>query len=478
MAIFAGIVAGIVTATCIQWLLRDTSDVPTRIAAYPAFTVLMMIVAIGCQSQGMSPAVGVSVTSAIVLGLCIRYHAERVPNIRPADPPEIDAHRELSGLPFEARVQMGSVRGRLVTEFTAAVGGGDFHLHLATRDWTGDVHPDAHLTVVDAIEGPYAVMSNRTVTAIEFLHGAWRDIIAADRLHVGSFLLQVRPGSMLIRAEGAIRERTRFNPFVERAVALARRLHDTLRAPAFEMEVVATGGRCPVCGVALAGAIVHCRRCSTPHHADCWTYNGMCAVYACRGREHSGRPQVALPAINAERLGAHRVEGFTGTQGSLAEPFPALIRNGTLTSAGRTVTYADFRCEIPMHAGLVDLTYRDSRRLLGIHSGQRAANAFGAWEVHEEFPGDAGPRLLPVASAVKAIPDSTLGSVSVSMGRDRLYVPGAGAGPVRRVVLRAGEGVASRVSAASGSALCPSKSRNLPPRAAAIMSLQIIIYIL
>ncbi len=428
MAILAGAVAGIVTATCIQWLLRETSDVPTRIVAYPAFTILMMIVAVGSQRHGMSPAVSVSVTSAIVLGLFIRYHAERVPHVRPAEPPEIDAHRELSGLPFEARVQMWSVKGRLVTEFHAAVGGGDFHLHLATRDWTGDVHPDAHLTVVDAPDGPYTVMSNRTVTALEFLQGAWRDIVAADRLHVGSFLLEVRPGSMLIRAEGAIRERTRFNQFVEYAVALALKLHGTLNSPLLELVVGTAEGRCPVCGVALAGPVVHCRRCSTPHHADCWSYNGMCAVYACRGREHAGGPRVAAPAINAERLGARRVEGFAGTQGSLAEPFPAMIRNGTLTSAARTVSYADFRCEIPDERGLVDLTYRDSRRLLGTDIGQRAANAFGAWEVREETPGDAAPRLAPVAAAVKAIPDGTLGSVSVSMGRGRLYVRATGPG--------------------------------------------------
>lgn len=39
---------------------------------------------------------------------------------------------------------------------------------------------------------------------------------------------------------------------------------------------------CLVCGDALAGRpLVCCRRCDTPHHRDCWRYNGSCAVYGC-----------------------------------------------------------------------------------------------------------------------------------------------------------------------------------------------------
>ncbi len=41
-------------------------------------------------------------------------------------------------------------------------------------------------------------------------------------------------------------------------------------------------GTCQVCGVALAqGAVVGCRRCATPHHRDCWDFNGRCSTFAC-----------------------------------------------------------------------------------------------------------------------------------------------------------------------------------------------------
>ncbi|MBI4865935.1 MAG: hypothetical protein HY816_03190 [Candidatus Wallbacteria bacterium] len=40
---------------------------------------------------------------------------------------------------------------------------------------------------------------------------------------------------------------------------------------------------CPVCGSGLLGAAVQCSRCATPHHQDCFEYNGGCGLYGCRG---------------------------------------------------------------------------------------------------------------------------------------------------------------------------------------------------
>lgn len=40
-------------------------------------------------------------------------------------------------------------------------------------------------------------------------------------------------------------------------------------------------GQCQICGAALEGVLVRCARCSTPHHADCWTYAGACSTYGC-----------------------------------------------------------------------------------------------------------------------------------------------------------------------------------------------------
>ena len=39
--------------------------------------------------------------------------------------------------------------------------------------------------------------------------------------------------------------------------------------------------RCVVCRTELPADPVHCPRCETPHHADCWEYTGGCAIYGC-----------------------------------------------------------------------------------------------------------------------------------------------------------------------------------------------------
>jgi len=39
---------------------------------------------------------------------------------------------------------------------------------------------------------------------------------------------------------------------------------------------------CKICGEDIEQELVYCRRCKTPHHRDCWRYNGMCSVYGCQ----------------------------------------------------------------------------------------------------------------------------------------------------------------------------------------------------
>jgi hypothetical protein len=39
--------------------------------------------------------------------------------------------------------------------------------------------------------------------------------------------------------------------------------------------------KCPICGDLIEDDLVFCCRCKTPHHRECWQYNGKCATYAC-----------------------------------------------------------------------------------------------------------------------------------------------------------------------------------------------------
>jgi hypothetical protein len=52
---------------------------------------------------------------------------------------------------------------------------------------------------------------------------------------------------------------------------------------------------CLVCGEPLAGHIVYCRSCQTPHHLDCWNYFGGCGTYGCGQKRFVPRPLRAAP---------------------------------------------------------------------------------------------------------------------------------------------------------------------------------------
>lgn len=48
---------------------------------------------------------------------------------------------------------------------------------------------------------------------------------------------------------------------------------------------------CRVCGEAIEVELVFCQRCKTPHHRDCWHFNGTCSVFGC------GETQFAVPRL-------------------------------------------------------------------------------------------------------------------------------------------------------------------------------------
>jgi len=59
------------------------------------------------------------------------------------------------------------------------------------------------------------------------------------------------------------------------------------------VEVGAAVGICQVCGTEMRSEVMHCGRCRTPHHEECWVYAGGCSTYGCaaksNGRREPGR---------------------------------------------------------------------------------------------------------------------------------------------------------------------------------------------
>ena len=60
---------------------------------------------------------------------------------------------------------------------------------------------------------------------------------------------------------------------------------------------------CPICGDPIESQLVTCVSCKTPHHRDCWDYNGRCATFAC-GQEVFATPAVAHPINDLDQAEA------------------------------------------------------------------------------------------------------------------------------------------------------------------------------
>lgn len=46
---------------------------------------------------------------------------------------------------------------------------------------------------------------------------------------------------------------------------------------------------CRICMSQIHDPIVICPLCETPHHKDCWEYNGKCSIYGCGAEQFSPR---------------------------------------------------------------------------------------------------------------------------------------------------------------------------------------------
>jgi hypothetical protein len=105
--------------------------------------------------------------------------------------------------------------------------------------------------------------------------------------------VSISGGKMLVKKLGYIREEARLVQYIEAVLDLYERAvgrtgtgieflgEATLSASA---EVV-----CQICGEMIMHELVHCRRCKTPHHEDCWEYFGGCSTFGCGEKRFNPR---------------------------------------------------------------------------------------------------------------------------------------------------------------------------------------------
>lgn len=102
----------------------------------------------------------------------------------------------------------------------------------------------------------------------------------------GSFLWRLSPAGFLLRVKGWPPDRKELDRWLVVAFQLLDAIPGSDGKGRVRIGVVRTRidaeSVCRVCGASLAeGGLVKCARCATPHHRDCWEFNGRCSTFAC-----------------------------------------------------------------------------------------------------------------------------------------------------------------------------------------------------
>jgi hypothetical protein len=161
-----------------------------------------------------------------------------------------------------------------------------------SRSDGSDAPRDEGVRVEDsAFHARWIVRADDAAFTREFLDGRIRQTLEALRGLGPSerMLVSLTPARLLVRKAGALEAAADLDAFADLAGAVHDRVFffwqrlsgiEILEEPGPPAEPL-----CRVCGAAVAPeARVACRRCKTPHHRDCWEFNGQCSTYACGER--------------------------------------------------------------------------------------------------------------------------------------------------------------------------------------------------
>jgi hypothetical protein len=110
--------------------------------------------------------------------------------------------------------------------------------------------------------------------------------VLRSALIFGNFMWRLSPAGFLLRVKGLPVNRTE----LDRWLVVAFQLLDAIPGSDGKGRVtlgvvrmkIDADAKCRVCGAPLdQGGVVKCVKCSTPHHQDCWEFNGRCSTFAC-----------------------------------------------------------------------------------------------------------------------------------------------------------------------------------------------------
>jgi hypothetical protein len=143
----------------------------------------------------------------------------------------------------------------------------------------------------NAFDPRFVVKSNDERFVREFLDAPTRKTIEDLRALLGNdrILISVNSSRLMVRKHSVLGTLEDLTAFAEQSTRLIDRIA-LFYQKASGIEILDDDPAsppegdpvCQVCGGAVPkDGRVYCRRCKTPHHKDCWEFNGQCSTYAC-----------------------------------------------------------------------------------------------------------------------------------------------------------------------------------------------------
>ena len=143
----------------------------------------------------------------------------------------------------------------------------------------------------EAFDPRFVVKSNDPAFAREFLDAPLRKVIEDIRGLRGNdqVLVSLNSSRLMVRILGLPAGLADLAAFAE----LSGKVYDRIQLlwqkstgiEILDEEALPSDAADPVCQVCGSAVLpenrVYCRRCRTPHHRDCWEFNGQCSTYAC-----------------------------------------------------------------------------------------------------------------------------------------------------------------------------------------------------
>jgi len=144
----------------------------------------------------------------------------------------------------------------------------------------------------------YVIKSESEKFAKEFLDGKIREAIERLRNLLGNdrILISVNSSRVLVRKQAILAELPDLEAFAGQSCLIYDRIFQLWQRESgieiLEDDPAAAQEEpiCQVCGAKIGSENrVYCRRCKTPHHKDCWEFNGQCSTYACGERRFASK---------------------------------------------------------------------------------------------------------------------------------------------------------------------------------------------